>query len=72
MRRCLIRIMEPLRVSFSAGRKGSLSSSRAFDLVTIKWDIWSFRVCKDCTAAKQKEKKESGIATGSLQRETVQ
>lgn len=62
--------MELFRVSFSVGRKGSLSSSSAFDLVTIKWDIWSFRVCNDCTATK-KRKKERVIRTGNFQREVL-
>lgn len=51
--------MELFRVSFSAGTKGSLSSSSALDLVTIKWDIWSFRVCSDCTAAKKRERRKA-------------
>lgn len=62
-------IMELLSVSFSVGRKGSWSSSSAFDLVTIKWDIWSFRVCSDWTAAKKKERKKEVNAVGNFQRE---
>lgn len=49
--------MELFRVSFSVGRNRSWSSSSAFDLVTIKWDIWSLRVCNDCTAAKRERAK---------------
>lgn len=51
--------MEFFRDSFSLGRKASSSSSSVFDLFTIKWEIWSFKVCNDCTAVgKERESDE--------------
>lgn len=56
MSRCLIRVMDFLKVSLSPGIKVSSSSARLQGLVTINWAIWSFRLLRDWTAAKQARK----------------
>lgn len=66
IKRCLINIIEFFSVSFSVGRKGSSSSSSAFDLVTMKWEIWSFRVCSDCTAVKRQRRKNKNGTVNSF------
>lgn len=48
------------RDSFSLGKKASSSSSSVFDLLTIKWEIWSFKECSDSTAAETQREKEKG------------
>lgn len=54
--RCLIRVMDFLKVSLSPGTKASSSSGRWQGRVTMNWAIWSFRLLRDCTAAKQTQK----------------
>lgn len=54
MSRCLIRVMDFLKVSLSPGMKVSSSSARLQGLVTMNWTIWSFRLLRDWTAAKKK------------------
>lgn len=68
IRRCLISIMELFRDSFSLGKKASSSSSRVFDFLMIKWEIWSFKECSDSTAVeteRESKKQEWNHARGS-------
>lgn len=49
------------RDSFSLGKKASSSSSSVFDLLTIKWEIWSFKECSDSTAAETEKESKMGM-----------
>ena len=53
MSRCLISVMDFLKVSLSPEMKASSSSARLQGLVTMNWAIWSFRLLRDWTAAKE-------------------
>lgn len=54
-RRCLIRVMDFCRVSFSGGIKTCSSCSRDLGPVTMKLAIWSFRLFRDCTARRRQK-----------------
>lgn len=56
-RRCLIRVIDFCRVSFSGGQKTGSSCSTGLGPVTMKLAIWSFRLFRDFTAGRRQKNK---------------